>query len=314
VHDFAEQVVVISGAGRGIGRQHALFFAEVGAKVVVNDFGGDLRGSNAGNPTPANEVADAINAAGGVAVAAVCDIADPDAVRAMIADTVARYGRVDVAIHNASSFADLGTFEEARQSDLARIIGVNLNGGWNLAQACWPHMRAQNYGRIVMTGSAAGYFGRKTDHAYSVAKGALMPLVKILADEGADLGIKVNMMAPVAATENAIEQKFPLSMVDYAPPAQITTLVAALCHRDCPASGRMFHSGGGYVGEVFVGETIGKMFLREEMSIDAVLSGMSQICDRSSYIVPETTDASAQKLFKTLGQAYPELMGKTTNG
>lgn len=314
MHDFAEQVVVISGAGRGIGRQHALFFAEAGAKVIVNDFGGDLRGGNAGNPTPANEVVEAINAAGGVAMAAVCDIADPDAVNAMIADAVARFGRIDVAIHNATSFADLGTFEEARQADLARIVGVNLNGGWNLAQACWPHMRAQNYGRIVVTGSAAGYFGRKADHAYSVAKGALMPLVKILADEGYESGIKVNMMAPVAATENAIEQKFPLSLAAYAPPAQITTLVAALSHRDCPVSGRMFHTGGGYVGEVFVAETMGRMFLREEMSVDAVLSGMSQICDRASFIVPETTDASAQKLFKTLAEAYPELMGQATNG
>ena len=252
--------------------------------------------------------------AGGTAVAAVCDIADSAAVHAMIDETMARFGRIDVAIHNATSFAELGTFTEARQSDLARIVAVNLNGGWNLAQACWPHMQARQYGRIVMTGSAAGYFGRRADHAYSVAKGALIPLVKILADEGAQDGIKVNMMAPVAATENAIAQKFPTSMAEYATPAQISTLVAALCHPDCPVSGKLFHTGGGYVGEVFVGETNGRMFPGKDMTVANVLSSLPEICDKSSFIVPETTDASAQKLFRTLGEAYPALLGQTTNG
>lgn len=314
MQEFADQVVVISGAGRGIGRQHALYFAAAGAKVVVNDFGGDLRGDDGGNAIPANAVVEEIGKAGGTAMAAVCDIGDPAAVNAMIEETMARFGRIDMAIHNASSFAELGTFSEARQSDLARIVAVNLNGGWNLAQACWPHMRARRYGRIVMTGSAAGYFGRKADHAYSVAKGAMIPLVKILADEGAPDGIKVNMMAPVAATENAIAQKFPTSMAEYATPAQITTLVAALCHPDCPVSGRLFHTGGGYVGEVFVGETTGKLFPRADMTVAGVLSSMAEICDRSSFIVPENTDASAQKLFRTLGGAYPELLGQSTNG
>jgi NAD(P)-dependent dehydrogenase (short-subunit alcohol dehydrogenase family) len=314
MEQFAGQVVVISGAGRGIGRQHALFFAEQGAAVVVNDFGGDLRGQNANNPIPANAVVEEIKAAGGRATAAVCDIADPAAVRAMIDAAMQQFGRVDVVIHNASSFAPLGTFEDATLGDLARIMSVNLTGGWNLAQACWPHMRAQHYGRVVMTGSAAGYFGRAGDQAYSVAKGALMPLVKILADEGAEHGIKVNMMAPVAATENAIAQKFPPTLADYAPPAQITTVVAALCHRDCPVTGRMFHTGGGYVGEVFVAETEGRMFKRDDMTLEAVLSGMPEICDRSSFIVPEKTDDSARKLFGSLVRTYPELAGAMTNG
>ncbi|MCP3731240.1 SDR family NAD(P)-dependent oxidoreductase [Sphingomonas sp. MG17] len=311
---FDGQVVVISGAGRGIGRQHALYFAEQGASVVVNDYGGNLRGENANNPTPANEVVEQIRATGGTALASVCDIADPVAVRQMIDEAVGQFGRIDVMVHNASSFAPLGAFEEATQPDLARLMGVNLNGGWNLAQACWPYMRAQQYGRVVMTGSAAGYFGRASDQAYSVAKGALMPLVKILADEGAAHGIKANMMAPVAATENAIAQKFPLSLADYAPPIQITTVVAALCHRDCPVSGRMFHTGGGYVGEVFVAETEGRMFRRDEMTVDAVLSGMPAICDRSSFIVPEKTDDSARKLLGSLMTAYPELAKSVTNG
>lgn len=305
--DFANQVVVISGAGRGIGRQHALYFAEAGAKVIVNDYGADLRGADANNPNPANDVVDKIRQAGGTAIASVCDITDPGAVTRMIDDAVERFGRLDVVIHNASSFAALSSFEEATQADLARIVGVNLNGGWNLAQASWRHMRQQKYGRILMTGSAAGYFGRPKDHAYSVAKGALMPLVKILADEGAEYGIKVNMMAPVAATENAMAQQFPVALAAYAPPAQITTLVAALCHRDCPVNGKLFHTGGGYVGEVFVGETAGKMFMRAEMNVGAVLSSMSEICDKSSYIVPTKTDDSGRKLFSTLAGAYPEL-------
>lgn len=310
---FVDQVVVISGAGRGIGRQHALSFARAGAKVVVNDMGGDLRGANA-QPAIALDVVKQIRDAGGTAIAAACDIADRESVNQMIEKAVEEFGRVDIAIHNASSFAELGSFEEAQQADLGRILGVNLNGGWNLAQACWPYMRAQRFGRIVMTGSAAGYFGRGMDHAYSVAKGALVPLVKVLAAEGEEHGIKVNMLAPVAATENAIAQKFPLDLAEYAPPEQITVLAAALCHRDCPVNGRLFHTGGGYVGEVFVGETAGKMFKRDEMTVDTVLSSMSQICDKSSYIVPATTDESAIKLFSTLAQAYPELAKAMTNG
>lgn len=314
MQEFADQVVIISGAGRGIGRQHALFFAQAGAKVVVNDFGGDLRGANTNNAGPANEVVEKITAAGGVAVAAVCDIADPAAVDAMVADAMKRWGRVDVAIHNATTFVELSPFDQASKRELATMVGVNLNGGWNLAQACWPHMRQQKYGRIVMTGSAAGYFGRLQDHAYSTAKGALMPLVKVLAAEGAEFGIKVNMMAPVAATENAIEQKFPLTLADYATPEQISVLVAALSHRDCPVSGRMFHNGGGYIGEVFIAETVGKMFLRDELTIDSVIASMPEICDRKSFITPATTDDSAFKLLQTLSAAYPELAGLMTNG
>jgi len=207
---FDGQVIVITGAGRGIGRQHALFLAGRGARIVVNDYGGDLYGTGGNNPQPAEQVAADIRAAGREAFAHCSDIADAAQVRALFTETLTRYGRIDAVIHNASTFTELGDFETARVDDLERILRVNVTGGWNVAQAAWGPMRKQGYGRIVMTGSGAGFFGRRRDQAYSVAKGALMTLTKVLASEGERLGIKTNLVGPVSFTDNARRQGIPL--------------------------------------------------------------------------------------------------------
>lgn len=302
---FDDQVVLITGAGRGIGRQHALFLAGRGAKVVVNDYGGDLRGENGNNPGPTDAVVAEIRAAGGTAMDACCDIGDGAQVQAMIDAAIKCFGRVDVLIHNASVYAPLGTFAEAQAEDLERILRVNVMGGWNVAQAAWRSMLAHGYGRIVVTGSGAGFFGRRRDHAYSIAKSALIGFTKVLAAEGAELGIKANLVGPVAWTDNSNAQGMPSVMASFAPPILVSNLVAVLAHADCPVNGEMFHCGGGMVTRVFVGETPGTVFTAETMTPESVLAGMNRIMDETGYAIPATSDRSGAHLSAAIASVNP---------
>lgn len=303
---FNDQVVLITGAGRGIGRQHALFFAERGARVIVNDYGGDLRGDGGNNPQPADEVVAEIVAAGGEAIAACSDIGDTAQVQQMVEQAITRFGRIDIMIHNASVFAELGSFEQARVADLERIMRVNVTGGWNICQAVWPHMRAQGYGRIIITGSGAGFFGRRKDHAYSIAKTALMGLTRLLAAEGVDDGIKVNLIGPISFTETAKKTGIPMVMEKFAPPILVTNMVAVLAHADCPVNGEMFHCGVGFVSRVFIGENPGITYPPGTMTPEGVLADIDRIMALDSYIVPPTSDSSAAQLTAAIAAANPE--------
>lgn len=302
---FKDQVVLITGAGRGIGRQHALFFAGRGASVVVNDYGSDLRSKNGNEPQPAEAVVAEICAAGGTAMAACCDIGDASQVQAMVGAVIKRFGRLDALVHNASVYAPLGQFGDARADDLQQILRVNVLGGWHVAQAAWKPMVARHHGRIVVTGSGAGFFGRRKDQAYSVAKSALMGFTKVLASEGAELGIKVNLVGPVAWTDNARAQGMPSLMADFAPPIFVSNLVAVLAHAACPVNGEMFHCGGGFVARVFVGETQGTVFTADTMTPEAVLAAMPRITDETGYIVPPNSDRSGAHVSAALAAANP---------
>lgn len=292
---FDDRVALITGAGRGVGRSHALLLAERGAKVIVNDFGVGLRGEGA-HSEPANAVAEEIRDAGGEAMAAYCDIGDEGEVERMVAAAVERYGRIDILIHNASTYAELSSFADARLADLERIFRVNVAGGWNVAHAAWSSMRDNGYGRIVMTGSGAGYFGRRKDHAYSIAKGALMPLTKVLAAEGEKIGIKANLIGPIAFTEHAQLQGIPPIMEQVAPPDRVTALAAVLCHEACPVNGEMFHCGGGFAARVFIGETVGTAFAGEDMTPEAVMGRMDAVMDLDNFAIPANSDQSGARL------------------
>ncbi|MNF23331.1 putative short-chain type dehydrogenase/reductase [compost metagenome] len=303
---FAEKIVLITGAGRGIGRQHALSLARRGARVVVNDYGGGGRGEQGGNPGPADAVVAEIRAAGGQAIAACCDIGDSEQVGRMMAEIVELWGGVDVLIHNASTYADLGPFESASVADLERIMRVNVTGGWNVAHAVWPSMQRRGFGRIVMTGSGAGMFGRRRDQAYSVAKSALIGLTKVLATEGERQGIKVNLVGPVAFTDQSKAQGIPSIMEHFAPPIMVSHLVTVLAHADCPVNGEMFHCGGGFVARVFVGETPGTVYTLESMSPEGVLEDLPRILDEVGYAVPANSDQSGARLSASIASVNPE--------
>lgn len=303
---FDDRVALITGAGRGIGRQHALLLASRGARIVVNDYGVGLRGSEPADSALADSVVAEIEAAGGSALAACCDIGDSAATEAMVEQTLERFGRLDMLIHNASVYAPLSAFAEASVEQLGRILRVNVVGGWNVGQAAWRLMAAQGYGRIVMTGSGAGFFGRRRDHAYGIAKSALIAFTKGLATEGAALGIKANLVGPIAFTEHARQQGIPPLMERFAPPICVSNLVAVLAHESCPVTGEMFHCGGGFISRVFVGETPGTVFPAETMTPEAVLAGMDRITDETGAWIPANSDRSGARVSAALAAASAE--------
>jgi NAD(P)-dependent dehydrogenase (short-subunit alcohol dehydrogenase family) len=303
---FDDQVALITGAGRGIGRQHALLLASRGARIVVNDYGVGLRGGERADPTLADSVVAEIEAAGGCALAACCDIGDATAARAMVAQALERFGRLDIVIHNASVYAPLSAFADADVEPLGRILHVNVTGGWNVAQAAWRSMTARGYGRIIMTGSGAGFFGRRRDHAYSIAKSALIAFTKGLATEGAALGIKANLVGPIAFTDHASQQGIPALMEKFAPPICVSNLVALLAHEACPVTGEMFHCGGGFISRVFVGETPGTVLPAETMTPEAVLAEMDRIMDVNDAWIPGNSDRSGARVSAALAAASAE--------
>jgi NAD(P)-dependent dehydrogenase (short-subunit alcohol dehydrogenase family) len=185
---FAGQVAVITGAGGGLGRAHALALASRGVKIVVNDLGN------------AQGVVDEITAAGGEAVADSTDISDRAAAAALIDDTVSRWGRIDILINNAGILRDK-SFAKMDLADFDKVIAVHLTGSVNCTKAAWPYMVEQGYGRILMTTSASGIYGNFGQANYGAAKSALVGLMNVLAIEGAKKGIRVNSLAPTAATQ-----------------------------------------------------------------------------------------------------------------
>lgn len=303
---FDDRVVLITGGGRGIGREHSLYFAARGAQVVVVDNGTSRHDGGGRNPQPAESVVAEIRAAGGRAMPVCCDITDAAHVRAMTDAVLSAWRRIDVVVHNASVYAPLGRFAEARLEDLDRILRVNVHGGWNVLQAAWTPMLEQGYGRIVVTGSGAGFFGRRKDHAYSIAKAALMTMTRLLATEGEQAGIKANLIGPVAWTENSSAQGIPSLMEEFAPPVMVSHVVAALAHEQCPVNGEMFHCGGGFVARVFVGETSGTVFAPDAMTPEAVIGAMSTILDTREFKVPANSDRSGAHLSAAIAAANPE--------
>jgi NAD(P)-dependent dehydrogenase (short-subunit alcohol dehydrogenase family) len=199
-YGFEGRVAVVTGAGRGIGRAHALLLAERGASVVVNDLGGSMEGVGA-DSGPASVVAAEIAATGGAAVADTSDVASEAGAQALVDTAVARFGRLDILVNNAGIIRWAG-FPEADADNLASHLAVHLGGSFNTARAAWPRMVEQGYGRIVMT-TSSGVFGLPTNLAYATAKAAVIGLTRSLNTAGAAHGIKINLIAPAAMTRMA---------------------------------------------------------------------------------------------------------------
>jgi NAD(P)-dependent dehydrogenase (short-subunit alcohol dehydrogenase family) len=196
--DFTGRVAIVTGAGGGLGRAHALALAARGARVLVNDLGGTAAGAG-GSPTAAQSVVDQIVAAGGQALANGASVTDPHAVAAMVAHAMAAWGRVDILVNNAGILRDK-SFAKMSLEDFRAVIDVHLMGAVHCTQAVWPIMTAQKRGRIVMTTSSSGLYGNFGQANYGAAKMALVGLMQTLAIEGARHDIRVNCLAPTAAT------------------------------------------------------------------------------------------------------------------
>ena len=196
--DFTGRVAIVTGAGGGLGRAHALALAARGARVLVNDLGGTTTGGG-GSPAAAQAVVDQIVSAGGQALANGASVTDPAAVAAMVAQAVAAWGRVDILVNNAGILRDK-SFAKMSLEDFRAVLDVHLMGAVHCTQAVWPLMLAQKFGRIVMTTSSSGLYGNFGQSNYGAAKMALVGLMQTLSIEGAKHGIHVNCLAPTAAT------------------------------------------------------------------------------------------------------------------
>jgi NAD(P)-dependent dehydrogenase (short-subunit alcohol dehydrogenase family) len=251
--DFQDRVAVVTGAGRGLGAEHAKLLASRGAAVVVND-PGVLTDGTAGEHRPADEVVAAIKAAGGAAVADYGSVTDRDEAAAMVHKAVDEFGRIDIVINNAGILRDK-SFHNLDMDDMDAVLAVHLKGAFHVTQPAFRLMREQGYGRIVMTSSASGLLGNFGQSNYGAAKMGLVGLMHVLAIEGASKGIKANAIAPIAGTRMTQELLGP--MADKFDPAFVSPVVAYLASESCAVSGEVYSVAGGSVSRMFVGLTPG---------------------------------------------------------
>lgn len=264
----------MTGAGGGLGREHALLFARRGARIVVNDVGHDA----------ADAVTSEIAAAGGEALAFAASVTDMDAVSAMVGAAVARWGRVDILVNNAGILRDR-SFAKMDLADFRLVIDVHLMGAVNCSKAVWDHMRDRNYGRIVMTTSSSGLYGNFGQSNYGAAKMALVGLMQTLALEGARNNIRVNCIAPTAATR-MLEGLLPAEELQLLQPASVSPGVLVLVSDDAPTR-TILCAGAGSFEAAYVTLTPGAFIGDGPGAPEAIVASWPKIVDRSREFVPE---------------------------
>jgi len=277
---FDGKVAIITGAGGGLGRQHALLMASRGALVVVNDLGGAVDGTGS-DKGAADKVVDEIKALGGEAVADTNSVATAEGGEAIVQSALDAFGTVDILINNAGILRDKA-FHNMDESLVDPVFDVHLKGAFNVTGPAFRVMREKGYGRIISTSSAAGIFGNFGQANYGAAKMGLVGFTRVLAVEGARFNIAANAIAPIALTrmtEDLLGDLGQKLQPDYVAP-----LVTFLAHESCDATGRVFSVGGGRVAEVFIGECQG--FTDANLSPESVRDNWSTICDRDGYAVP----------------------------
>jgi NAD(P)-dependent dehydrogenase (short-subunit alcohol dehydrogenase family) len=291
---FDGKVAIITGAGGGLGRAHALELARRGAMVVVNDLGGAVDGTGA-DTTAAQVVVDEIRAAGGEAVANHDSVATPEGGQAIVQTAIDTFGRIDIIINNAGILRD-ASFKNMTSDQVEPVLDVHLKGAFYVTQPAWEHMRGQGYGRIVNTSSAAGVFGNFGQTNYGAAKMGLVGLTHVLAVEGAKYNIKANAIAPIAKTRMTEEILGP--MADNLQPEQVAPVVTYLVHEDCPVTGEVYTVGGGRVARIFVGVTPG--VFDPELSAEAVRDRFDEIRNLEGYEVPANANEEMMLALKSL--------------
>ncbi len=277
---FDGKVAIITGAGGGLGRQHALLLASRGAQIVINDLGGGIDGSG-GSEGPAHTAAKEIESLGGIAVADTHSVASPEGGAAIVKTALDAFGRVDIVINNAGILRDK-TFHNMNAELLDPVIDVHLKGAFNVTRPAWVTMRQQGYGRVVSTSSAAGIFGNFGQTNYGAAKMGLVGFTRVLAVEGAKYNIKANVIAPLALTRMTEDIMGP--MASKVAPEKVSPVVAFLAHEDCPVSGEIYSVAGGRVARVFIAETRG--FYKDGLTMEDVRDNLDTIRDETGYAVP----------------------------
>jgi NAD(P)-dependent dehydrogenase (short-subunit alcohol dehydrogenase family) len=278
---FDDRVAVVTGGGRGLGREYALLLASKGAKVVVNDLGSSVKGDGA-DAGPAAEVVREIAALGGTAVASTESVATPEGGKAIIEAALDHFGRIDILIHSAGNVR-YGSLEEITQEDFKAVVDVHLMGAFHVVRPAFPVMCKAGYGRVVLTSSIGGFYGTHNVVNYGVSKAGMIGLNNVVAIEGAAKGVKSNIIAPGAVTRMAegldISQYPPMGADLVAP------VVGWLAHESCSITGEMLISMAGRVARALVAETEG--VYRSSWSIEGVAEHIDAIRDtRKLWILP----------------------------
>jgi len=277
---FDGKVAIVTGAGGGLGRQHALLLASRGARVVVNDLGGSVRGEGA-DLGPAERVVEEIKAAGGEAVADGHNVSTPEGGEAIVQTAIDAFERVDIVVNNAGILRDK-TFHNMTPDLLEPVIDVHLKGAFYVTKPAWLHFREQGYGRVINTSSNSGILGNFGQTNYGAAKMGLVGFTRVLAAEGAKYNIKVNAIAPLARTR--MTEDLMGDAVSKLDPELVAPVVTWLAHEDVPVSGEVFTVGGGRVGRFFIGMTKG--YYNPKLSPEDVRDHVAEIRDEAGYTVP----------------------------
>jgi len=276
--NFEGQVAIVTGAGGGLGRQHALELGRRGAKVVVNDLGGSVDGSG-GSASAAEQVAQEIRDNGGTAMSNDASVTDFEAVQAMVDETVTKWGRIDILVNNAGILRDK-TFSKLELENWHAVIDVHLTGSLNATKCVWPIMVGQKYGRIVMTTSTSGLFGNFGQANYGAAKLGLVGFMNTLRFEGAKYNVFSNAIAPIAATRMTVELPGFEDSAEKLAPELVTPAVVYLCSQKAP-NGRIIQAAGGRYYSADVRENVG-VDLGLGASVEDIEENIETILDMSS--------------------------------
>jgi len=282
--DFNGRVAIVTGAGGGLGRQHALALARRGAKVLVNDLGGARDGSG-GSVSAAQAVVDEIVAAGGEALANGASVTDAPAVQAMVQQAVDAWGRVDVLVNNAGILRDK-SFAKMELADFQLVVDVHLMGAVNCTKAVWPLMNAQKYGRIVMTTSSSGLYGNFGQSNYGAAKMALVGLMQTLSLEGAKNDVRVNCLAPTAATRMT-EGLMPQEVLDALKPEAVVPAMLVLAAEDAPTR-TILCAGAGTFEAAHITMTQGAFIGIGDDAPEQLAARLAQVIAREGDQVPQS--------------------------
>ncbi|MEV3960311.1 SDR family NAD(P)-dependent oxidoreductase [Nocardia sp. NPDC050193] len=295
---FDGRVAVITGAGRGLGRAYALLLAARGARVVVNDVGGGIPGGDSDIGVAAS-VAEEIVAAGGQAVADAGSVATPDGGRSIADTALETYGRIDVLVHNAGNVRS-APLTEMTYEDFDSVLDVHLRGAFHVVRAAFPVMREAGYGRVVLTSSIGGLYGNRNVANYAVAKAGVIGLSNVVALEGAEFGVKSNVIVPAAVTRLADG----LDTSKYPPmePELVAPAVGWLAHESCSISGEMLVALAGRVARAYIAETSGVH--QPEWSIEDIGARIDEIRDtEDSWLLPVVPSAHNDHIGRSFAMA-----------
>ena len=282
--DFKGRVAIVTGAGGGLGRQHALALAARGARVLVNDLGGSVDGQLAqGAASPAQAVVDEIRSRGGEAIASSASVTDFTAVQAMVQHAVDQWGRVDILLNNAGILRDK-SFAKMELADFRLVLDVHLMGAVHCSKAVWPHMVRQKRGRIVMTTSSSGLYGNFGQSNYGAAKMALVGLMQTLAIEGEKHDIRVNCLAPTAVTRMT-ENLFPADMRDRFDPQAVVPAMLVLASDDAPTR-TVLCAGAGSFEAAHITLTQGEFIGTDAEAPERLAQRLAQVMQRDGEVVP----------------------------